>query len=119
MEWVAKFYINQDVKSREVREEFKHLAKQRKKEFIAEVWDRLRIRVYKVLPGKKGNTNTGNNARDFFKGHEVVAEICDVEHFLIGNVQPSVPVILMGYQCLYILQFETGGVSVMCIKPVY
>ena len=92
---MAKFYINQDVKSREVREEFKHLAKQRKKEFIAKVWERMRIRVYKVLPGKKGNTNTGNNARDFFGYHEVAADICDVENFLIGNLKP-----LSNCQCL-------------------
>ena len=95
MEWCAKFYINKDVKSYQVRKPFKHLAKQRKRDFIANCWEKLRVRVYKVLPGKVGNTNTGNNARKLFKNHEVFADICEAEHFLIEGLK----VLLDAYNC--------------------
>ena len=95
MEWCAKFYINQDVKSYQVTAPFKHLAKQRKKEFIAKCWDRLRVRVYKVLPGRQGNTNTGENARKLFRNHEVFADICEAEHFLIKGLK----ILLDAYNC--------------------
>ena len=83
MEYCCKFYINKDVKSWQVRKEFKHLAQERKYDLIQKVDEQLQIDLYKVLPGKQGNSNRGNTSRDLFKHSETFATIMEVDDKLL------------------------------------
>ena len=87
MEYCCKFYINKDVASWMVRKEFKPLAAWRKRDLIQKVCDQLNIDIYKVFPGKQGNSNRGNTSRELFKHSETFARILEVDdHLLIEDL---------------------------------
>ena len=87
MEYCFKFYINKDVESWMVRREFRRLAEWRKRDLIQKVWDQLKIDIYKVFPGKQGNSNRGNTSRELFKHSETFARILEVDdHLLIEDL---------------------------------
>ena len=85
-EWLCKGFLYSDLETWYLPALWQFLKDEKMVEMQAAFKERLGLNVYKVLPGKCGNSNSGNTSRKAFENADVFADIINVPADIVEDL---------------------------------